>query len=75
MEDLSAAASEDHEDHDRWMCWRKWFAWRPVKIDQQWHWFKIVYRKPIPKTYVTYDDWQKYEYGNIFHVLKDQENA
>lgn len=50
--------------------WKKWFAWRPVKIKNKIVWLKIVYRREIPKTYSTYDDWTRYEYGNIFDVLK-----
>lgn len=49
--------------------WSKWFAWYPVKVHGQKVWCKFVYRRAIPKTYVTYDDWTKYEYGNIFDVL------
>ena len=51
--------------------WKKWFAWRPVKVKGDWKWLTYVLRKPIPKTYVNYDDWQYYEYGDIFDVLRD----
>lgn len=52
--------------------WVKWFAWYPVKINNNIEWFKYVYRQEIPKTYVTYDDWTRYNYGTIFDVLKDE---
>lgn len=51
--------------------WKKWFAWRPVKVKGKHVWMKTVYRKEIPKTYATYDDWTRYEYGDMFDVLKD----
>ena len=51
--------------------WKKWFAWRPVKVKGKHTWMKTVYRKEIPKTYATYDDWTRYEYGDMFDVLKD----
>lgn len=51
--------------------WKKWFAWRPVKVKGKRAWMKTVYRKEIPKTYVTMDDWTRYEYGDMFDVLKD----
>lgn len=50
--------------------WKPWFAWRPVKIHGERVWLKTVYRRCI-NTYVDYDDWERYEYGNIFDVLKD----
>ena len=50
--------------------WREWFAWRPVKVHGEWVWMKTVYRRCL-NTYVDYDDWKRYEYGNIFDVLKD----
>jgi len=52
--------------------WRKWFAWRPVTVKGKRCWMQFVYRKPIPKDYVTYDDWTRYEYGDLFDVLKDE---
>ena len=54
------------------MNWKRWFAWKPVKIEGEWKWCCMVYRKPIPHTYVDYDDWQKYEYGDFFTVMRDQ---
>ena len=51
--------------------WKSWFAWRPVRVKGQWCWLKKVYRKEIPKTYVNHDDWTRYEYGDVFDVLKN----
>ncbi len=52
--------------------WVKWFAWYPVKdLSGHYHWFEKMYRRKIPKTYVNHDDWQRYDYGTIFDVLKD----
>lgn len=51
--------------------WKAWFAWRPVKIKGKYKWFKVVYRREIPKTYVDYDDWTRYEYGDLFDAIRD----
>jgi hypothetical protein len=51
--------------------WKKWFAWRPVKVKGHWVWWKTVYRYKT-NTYVNYDDWANYEYGDIFDVLKNE---
>lgn len=53
--------------------WVKWFAWRPVKVNGKITWLKKIYRQEIPKTYATYDDWTRYNYGTIFDVLKDEQ--
>lgn len=50
--------------------WRPWFAWHPVKLHGKRVWMKKVYRRCI-NTYVDMDDWKRYEYGNIFDVIKD----
>lgn len=51
--------------------WRIWFAWRPVyTVNNERVWGKRVYRRKI-NTYVDHDDWTRYEYGNIFDVLKE----
>ncbi len=50
--------------------WKPWFAWRPVKIRGKRVWLKNVYRRCI-NTYVDYDNWKRYEYGDMFDVLKD----
>ncbi len=52
--------------------WKPWFAWRPVKIHGKRIWLKTVYRRCI-NTYVDHDDWERYEYGNLFDVLKDEQ--
>ncbi len=54
------------------MPWKEWFAWRPVKIKGKRIWLKKVYRRKI-NTYVDYEDWARYEYGDIFDVLKEAE--
>lgn len=55
--------------------WKKWFAWRPVKVKGKVKWMRNVYRRPIPKTYASFDEWTHYEYGDIFDVLKDAGNG
>lgn len=50
--------------------WKAWFAWRPVKIKGKQIWMKRVYRRST-NTYVNHDDWTRYEYGDMFDVLKD----
>ena len=49
--------------------WTRWFAWRPVKVHGRRRWLTMVYRREIPFTYATMDDWRQYEYGTIFDVL------
>jgi hypothetical protein len=51
--------------------WTKWFAWRPVTVHGNCVWLKTVYRRCI-NTYVDMDDWNRYEYGTIFDVLKSK---
>ena len=51
--------------------WKEWYAWRPVKVHGKRVWMKKVYRRSI-NTYVDHDDWTRYEYGNIFDVIKDE---
>ena len=55
--------------------WNRWFAWRPVYVRGQWQWLQYVYRYPILKTYETIDLPTRYEYGNIFDVLKDDQST
>ena len=52
------------------MPWKKWFAWYPVKVNDNYTWFKTVYRRCI-NTYVDMDDWSRYEYGTIFDVITE----
>lgn len=49
--------------------WKPWFAWRPVTVKNKRVWFKKIYRRKI-NTYVDYDNWARYEYGDMFDVLK-----
>ena len=51
-------------------AWKPWFAWHPVKVHGKRVWCKTVYRRCID-TYVDMDNWERYEYGNIFDVIKD----
>ena len=48
----------------------KWFAWYPVKVHGQRTWLKTVYRRCI-NTYVDMEDWKRYEYGDVFDILKE----
>ena len=52
-------------------AWESWFAWHPVKIHGKRVWLKSIYRRCI-NTYVDMDDWEKWEYGNLFDVLKGE---
>lgn len=65
MEEVMAGAAESHK-----APWEPWFAWRPVKVKGNRVWFKKVYRRKT-NTYVNYDDWARYEYGDMFDVLKE----
>ena len=53
--------------------WNRWFAWRPVHVRGQWQWLQYVYRYPILKTYETINLPTRYEYGDIFDVLRDEQ--
>lgn len=50
--------------------WKSWFAWRPVTIKSKRVWMKKVYRRKI-NTYVDHDNWARYEYGDIFDIIKE----
>lgn len=50
--------------------WEKWFAWYPVKVQGKRTWLRTVYRRSII-SYVDMDDWQRYEYGTLFDVIKE----
>jgi hypothetical protein len=52
--------------------WYRWFAWRPIKIEGRRVWFKTIYRRQIV-SYVDMDDWVYYEYGTLFHILKQSQ--
>lgn len=53
--------------------WKQWYAWCPVKtIHGEWICRETVYRrKASPSLYDENDNKIKYEYGNIFDVLKE----
>jgi hypothetical protein len=53
--------------------WAPWFAWRPVRVCGRWQWLQYVYRYPILKTYETINEPTRYEYGNIFDILTDDQ--
>ena len=67
----------DHGPHDKFfarkievMPWHIWFAWRPVTtVSGERVWLKKIYRRCI-NTYIDMDDWTRYEYGNIFDIIK-----
>jgi hypothetical protein len=50
--------------------WELWFAWYPVQVNGEFVWGKRIYRRNI-NTYVDMEDWSRYEYGNIFDILKE----
>jgi hypothetical protein len=50
--------------------WKSFYAWRPIKLHGEWVWFEWVFRRKI-NTYVDYDNWDRYEYGNIFDIIKE----
>lgn len=50
--------------------WEKWFAWYPIKVNNKIVWLKTIYRRSI-FSYVDMDDWQRYEYGTLFDILKE----
>jgi hypothetical protein len=53
------------------MPWALWFAWHPVTTNSgERVWLTKIYRRCI-NTYVDFDDWKRYEYGNIFDVLNE----
>jgi hypothetical protein len=53
------------------MPWHIWFAWKPVTtISNERVWLKKIYRRKI-NTYVDFDDWSRYEYGNMFDILNE----
>jgi len=51
------------------LSWEPWWAWHPVRVHGELTWFCTVYRRCI-NTYVDHDDWTRYEYGNIFDIVK-----
>lgn len=52
------------------MPWRIWFAWRPITtVNGERVWLKKIHRRKIV-CYADMDDWFRYEYGNMFDILK-----
>jgi hypothetical protein len=49
--------------------WEKWFAWYPVKVNGEWQWLRVVYRKKWANP--LNDPALRTVYGTIFDVLKD----
>ncbi len=71
QQDLSYVAAGPVARKIEMTPWQKWFAWRPVTIKGRRIWLKSVYRRRI-NTYVDHDDWARYEYGDMFDILKDE---
>jgi hypothetical protein len=52
--------------------WELWFAWRPVKTTRnEYIWLRKIYRRRVV-CYADMDEWFRYEYGNIFDILKNE---
>ena len=52
------------------MPWHIWFAWRPITtVNGERIWLKKIHRRQIV-CYADMDDWFRYEYGNMFDILK-----
>jgi len=52
--------------------WTAWFAWYPVKVHEQYKWLTTVVRRPNNRVGVTHKDFMKWEYGDMFDLLKVQ---
>lgn len=61
------------DPHDKPGEWQQWYAWCPVKtIHGEWVCREDVFRrKAAPNSYTDTGEKIKYEYGNIFDVLKE----
>jgi|LauGreDrversion4_2_1035121.scaffolds.fasta_scaffold703423_2 hypothetical protein len=59
--------------YDRPGEWQQWYAWCPVKtIHDEWVCRENVFRrKAKPHSYDENNNKVRYEYGNIFDVLKE----
>lgn len=53
-----------------YLSWEKWFAWYPVKVHGKRTWLKTVYRRSV-HSYADMDDWQRYQYGTLFDIIKE----
>jgi hypothetical protein len=70
---VSGTTSHYHEA----TSWEPWFAWRPVKIEERWHWLAKIYRK---KSYYDLKNISKpikfnWTYGTIFDILKEEQDG
>jgi hypothetical protein len=58
--------------------WQEWFAWRPVKVNDDIVWMKLILRRSKqsiwPRNFFDKKPKvnQKWEYGNLFDVLKNE---
>lgn len=48
--------------------WEPYYAWKPLKIKNEWYWLTRVYRRE--KNIAVYPH-QGWEFGNAFDVLRD----
>lgn len=48
--------------------WVKVFTYKPIKINNKWHWLTYVYKREKNRFLVRH---QGYEFGTIFDVLRD----
>lgn len=49
--------------------WQSWYAWYPKKVNGKWYWRQWIYRRLL-NTYVDYDNWKRWEYGDAFDYIK-----
>jgi len=58
---------------EEYQNWHRWFAWRPVKVDGKWAWFKMTYRR-YSHTFGDYgwSLWNCWEYGTLLDILKEE---
>lgn len=50
--------------------WKQHFAWIPKKIDGQWYWFDVVYRRKIYMTEYGFHSAPNWEYATLIDILK-----
>ena len=70
---VSGTTSHYHEPSS----WEPWFAWKPVKIENNWRWLTKVYRK---KSYYDLENITEsikfnWIYGTIFDVLMEEQDG
>jgi len=44
--------------------WKRVFAWKPIKINNKWHWLKMIYRKDT-ELVIYYTD-------TVFGILQEE---